>query len=74
MTTVWFNTFSVNISNMVSKLYFSVNVYNDVPVVSRLLWEAESLSGLQMTVPWESEEKWEAIDSWWEWEWECECL
>lgn len=72
LTTVWFNTFSVNISNMVSKLYFSVNVYSDVPVVSRLLWEAESLSGLQMTVPWESEEKWEAIDSWWEWE--CECL
>lgn len=35
-----------------------------LPVVSRLLCEAESLSGLQMTVPWESEEKWDAIDSW----------
>lgn len=41
-----------------------------VPAVSTLLCEAVSLSGLQMTVPWESEEKWLTMDSWCE----CECL
>lgn len=39
----------------------------DVPVVSRLLCDAP-FSGLPTMVPWESDEKCEAIDSWCEWE------